>query len=217
MRSKAPAQFLSSAHNKVHILFLSSSSLPTALPYLRNTSTLRKNGHGLKTFKAENLSPSLKCNVSHYRPTFSSLFFSGSKGLWVNSCIHLNVDEFRACHWIQWISKHNRKRPFTTFRDVASQALVNFKCLMSLCTAYVYVWQRLLLLKQQQQEPTHQVTWPSLHLTNRWINWTYAVLNVFRFHFPVNSLFSLGTYPAKKTSVSPAVWVHIRMKNHRST
>lgn len=71
MRSKAPAQFLSSAQNKVHILSLSSSSLPTALPYLRNTSSLRKNGDGLKKFKAESLSPSLNCNISHSRPTSS--------------------------------------------------------------------------------------------------------------------------------------------------
>lgn len=121
--------------------------------------------------------------------------------------------------WIQWVSKHNRKRPLTTFRDVAvsdvtSQPLVNFKWLTSLCTAYV--WQRLLLHKQQQ-EPTHQATWPSLHLTHRWINWTYALLTIFRFHFPVNSLSSLGTYPAKKTSVNQAVWVQTRIQNHRTT
>jgi hypothetical protein len=117
MRSKALARFLSFTFIKVHILSLASSSLPTALPYLRNTSSLRKNGHSLKMFKAENLSPSLKWYVSHYSTTFSSLFFSGFKVFMSKfmhspecrriSCLSLNSMDIKAqqeksLHNVSW-------------------------------------------------------------------------------------------------------------------
>jgi hypothetical protein len=66
-----PTQLLS-------LLHLSSlpSSQPNILPPVQPTFTRRTNGHCLGTFIAVNLAlfPPVKCSVSHYPPTFSSLY-----------------------------------------------------------------------------------------------------------------------------------------------
>jgi hypothetical protein len=51
MRSKAPSQILSSAHNEFHILKLV-LSFPKASSFLKGTSMRRTSGHCLGAFKA---------------------------------------------------------------------------------------------------------------------------------------------------------------------